>query len=294
MHALRFCLVKMAGVAAGAAAALWAAPALAQPSGIGGPGGQDLARVISSVPVIQQVAVPRQVCTTQQVVVPGQRSGAGAAMGAIAGGAIGNSIGEGGGRAAATLLGLVGGAMLGDRIEGPSTSSVQNVQQCSTQTFYENRTIGYNVVYEYAGRQYQVQLPQDPGPTVRIQITPISELPAAVPVAETAIAYSQAIAPVSAATYHAAAPQVVTTTTYVPAGSYAVASSAWSSYVPAVIVGSALYWGARSWSHRPHVYHAPHPVPHHPPHFVHRPHHPHHPHHGHGAHRPHGARHGWR
>lgn len=42
---------------------------------------------------------------------------------------------------------------------------------CSTQTFYENRTIGYKVVYEYAGKQYSVQLPQDPGPTLQLRVS---------------------------------------------------------------------------------------------------------------------------
>jgi hypothetical protein len=51
---------------------------------------------------------------------------------------------------------------------------MQDQTTCSTQTFYENRTIGYNVTYEYAGRQYQVQLPQDPGPTIRVQVTPMT------------------------------------------------------------------------------------------------------------------------
>ena len=100
---------------------------------------QEVGRVITSTPIIQQVAVPRQVCNTEQVVTPGQKSGAGAAMGAIAGGAIGNSIGNGNGRAAATVLGLFGGAILGDHVEGNAPSEVRNVQNCSTQTFYENR-----------------------------------------------------------------------------------------------------------------------------------------------------------
>jgi uncharacterized protein YcfJ len=133
----------------------------------------EMGRVISSTPVIQQVAVPRQVCTNQPVAVPQQKSGAGAVMGALAGGAMGNAVGDGGGRAAATILGIVGGALLGDRIEGAPGSQVQNVQQCSTQTFYENRTVAYNVVYEYAGKQYSVQMPNDPGQYVRLQITPV-------------------------------------------------------------------------------------------------------------------------
>ena len=135
---------------------------------------QEVGRVISSTPVIQQIGVPRQVCTTQQVTSPGAKSGAGAAMGAIAGGAIGNNIGDGAGRAVATMLGLVGGAILGDRIEGAPAAQVQNVQSCSTQTFYENRTVSYNVVYEFNGKQYTVSIPQDPGPFVKLQVTPIS------------------------------------------------------------------------------------------------------------------------
>jgi uncharacterized protein YcfJ len=139
---------------------------------------QEVGRVISSTPVIQQVAVPRQVCSNEQVAVTQPKSGAGAAIGAIAGGAIGNSIGHGGGRAAATMLGLVGGALLGDHIESTGETQLQNVQRCTTQTFYENRTVAYNVVYTYAGKQYTVQMPQDPGPTLQLQVTPVGTAPA--------------------------------------------------------------------------------------------------------------------
>jgi uncharacterized protein YcfJ len=139
--------------------------------------GPEMGRVISSIPVVQQVAVPRQVCTNEQVTVAGQKSGAGAVMGGIAGGAIGNQIGDGGGRAVATVLGVIGGAMLGDRIEGGGTPQTQTVQRCTTQTAYENQTVGYNVTYEYAGKQYTVQMPQDPGPWVRLQVTPVPSGP---------------------------------------------------------------------------------------------------------------------
>ena len=135
---------------------------------------QEVGKVISSTPIIQQVAVPRQVCNNQHVVTGGQKSGAGAAMGAIAGGVIGNQMGKGSGNALATMAGLVGGAILGDNIEGPGTPEMKNVQNCSQQMFYENRTMAYNVVYEFAGKQYTVQMPQDPGPTVRLQITPMA------------------------------------------------------------------------------------------------------------------------
>jgi hypothetical protein len=59
-------------------------------------------------------------------------------------------------------------------VEGAPAAQVQNVQSCSTQTFYENRTVSYNVVYEFNGKQYSVSMPQDPGPFVKLQVTPIS------------------------------------------------------------------------------------------------------------------------
>jgi len=144
---------------------------------------QEMGRVISSTPIVQQVGVPRQVCSNEQVVVNGQKSGAGAAMGAIAGGAIGNSVGKGDGRAVATMLGLFGGAILGDKVEGNPQSEVRNVQNCARQVIYESRVTAYNVVYEYGGKQFTVQMPNDPGQYVRLQITPIAAPPSYSPMA---------------------------------------------------------------------------------------------------------------
>jgi len=133
----------------------------------------DIARVLSATPVMQQVATPRQVCTDQQVAVQQPKSGAGAAMGAIAGGALGSAAGgHGAGRAAAIVIGAIGGAVLGDRIESAPDPELRTVRQCSTQTVYENRAVAYNVVYEYAGKQYSTQMPHDPGPTLALQIGP--------------------------------------------------------------------------------------------------------------------------
>jgi uncharacterized protein YcfJ len=137
---------------------------------------QEVGRVISSTPVVQQVGQPRTVCSIEQVAVQPPKSGAGAIMGAIAGGAIGNAVGGGGGKAAATMIGIMGGAIVGDNIEGAPLTQTQNVQRCGTQTFYENRTVAYNVVYEYAGKQYAVQMPNDPGPSVQLNITPVGSV----------------------------------------------------------------------------------------------------------------------
>ncbi len=134
---------------------------------------QDMGKVISATPLVQQVAVPRQVCTNEAVAVQRGKSGAGALLGALAGGAMGNAVGQNSGKAAATMLGIMGGAILGERIEGGGSTHTQNMQRCSVQTTFENRASGYNVVYEFGGKQYAVQMQNDPGPFVQLQITPV-------------------------------------------------------------------------------------------------------------------------
>lgn len=135
------------------------------------------ARVISSTAIIEQIHSPRTVCSQQQVLVnkPQQKSGAGAIMGAIAGGAIGNQVGKGSGRAVATAAGLIGGAMLGDRLEGGDSSTVsqETVQNCVQENGTQSRVKGYRVTYEYAGRTYETEYPVDPGSSIPIQISPV-------------------------------------------------------------------------------------------------------------------------
>ena len=133
---------------------------------------QEMGRVLSATPITQQVAVPQQVCGNETIY-NGARapSGAGAVLGAIAGGAAGNAIGGGSGRAAATAIGLIGGAVLGNSIEA-GRPGYENVQRCTTQTYYDNRVVGYDVVYEYAGRQYSTRTQTDPGGWIPLNVQP--------------------------------------------------------------------------------------------------------------------------
>lgn len=133
---------------------------------------QEMARVVSSTPVATQVSVPRQVCGETQVMTSAPKSGAGALMGAIAGGAIGNNIGGGSSRALATAAGVIGGAMFGNAIEAAPPPIARQVTSCTTQMSYENRITAYHVVYEYGGKQYSIQLPNDPGPYLPVNVTP--------------------------------------------------------------------------------------------------------------------------
>jgi uncharacterized protein YcfJ len=133
-----------------------------------GAAAQEVGNVISSQPVVQQVATPRQVCNNQVVQVP--NSGGGALLGGITGAAVGSAFGGGSGRAAALGVGAILGAVVGSNVEAQNNTRV--VPNCITENSYENRTVAWNVTYEYAGRQYTTQMPYDPGRTVRLNVSP--------------------------------------------------------------------------------------------------------------------------
>jgi uncharacterized protein YcfJ len=138
-----------------------------------GAAAQEVGQVISSTPVVQQVAVPRQYCNQgAPMVTQAPTSGAGGVIGALIGGGLGSAVGAGAGHAAAIVGGTVLGAIVGNNAEANQNRYVQSVPTCTSETAYENRTVAYNVVYEYAGRQYSTQLPYDPGSTLRLQVSP--------------------------------------------------------------------------------------------------------------------------
>jgi uncharacterized protein YcfJ len=138
-----------------------------------GAAAQEVGQVLSSTPVIEQVAVPRTYCNQPVPIAQPQTSGGGGLLGAVAGGVLGSTIGSGSGTAAAILIGTVGGAIVGNNIEANSARQAYAQPACTTETSYENRTIGYDVTYEYAGRQYTARMPQDPGPTIPLQVSPV-------------------------------------------------------------------------------------------------------------------------
>ena len=133
----------------------------------------EMATVVSATPVTASVPVPRQVCSDGQQLVQQRPSGAGAVIGAIAGGVLGHSIGGGFGRAAATGVGAVAGAVIGDQVEA-NTAPVTEVpvRRCQTVSAYENRTVGYDVMYDYAGQRYSTRMARDPGRQFAVSVQP--------------------------------------------------------------------------------------------------------------------------
>jgi uncharacterized protein YcfJ len=133
----------------------------------------ELATVVSSTPVTVSVPVSRQVCSDGSQLVRTAPSGAGAVIGAIAGGVLGNSVGGGFGRAAATGVGAVAGAAIGNQVEANGTPTAEvPVRRCQTATSYENRVVGYDVMYDYAGQRYSTRMNRDPGKQMAVNVQP--------------------------------------------------------------------------------------------------------------------------
>ena len=132
--------------------------------------------VISSTPVTASVAVPRQECSEGQALVQTPPSGAGALLGAIAGGVLGHNLGDGFGRAAATGIGVVAGSVIGNQVEANANpATAVPVRRCQTVSRYENRVVGYDVVYDYAGQRYTTRMAQEPGRRIAISVQPLDE-----------------------------------------------------------------------------------------------------------------------
>jgi uncharacterized protein YcfJ len=233
------------GLAAAASAALLGASATASAA--------QYANVVSATPVTNSVAVPRQDCVQGEQVVQPQPSGAGAVIGAIAGGVIGNQFGHGFGRAAATGLGAVAGSAIGNNAEmNANPPQTVPVRHCRTVNGYENRVVGYDVVYEYNGQRYTTRLPSDPGPRLAIDVRPTGNAPldrvgppttyAAVPPAYAQAAPSYSEAPPS---YYDDAPAY-----YEPAPVYYSGYSGYAApyYLAPAAIGLGIgYWIGHTW-----------------------------------------------
>jgi uncharacterized protein YcfJ len=148
----------------------------------------DTAEVVSAEPIYRTVRIetPRRECWDERVTYTEDRDDgywmnngtAGGLIGAIAGGVVGHQFGSGRGKKAATALGAVIGAGVGQRV------AVQNSrpratyertgyeERCQTVTDYrtEQRVEAYDVEYRYGGRIYNTTMPYDPGNRIPVDV----------------------------------------------------------------------------------------------------------------------------
>lgn len=196
--------------------------------------------VLSSTPVVAAVPVPRQECIDQPVAVQPPPTGVGALIGGITGAAFGNAVGSGAGRAAATGIGLIAGSFIGNQVEVNGQPPVlSTARQCRTVTRYENRTVGYDVVYEYQGMRRQTQLAQDPGDRIALNVS-VAPADAAPP--------PPGAAPPPPGAYPPPPAPAVYPTPYTPVPYYRapVYVNPW----PVVGVGLGYGWGWGGYGHR--------------------------------------------
>lgn len=99
------------------------------------------------------------------------RVGKGAVIGAIAGGVLGHQLGSGRGNTAATAGGAVLGGLLGHNVEKRNDRDDQpDLDRTRCRVIADNgaRPLGYDVRYEYDGREYVTRMDHEPGRTLRI------------------------------------------------------------------------------------------------------------------------------
>ena len=153
------------------------APGAAAPAAVQEPAGPKYARVVSVDPVREAPTAAKREChdevVTHRAPVKDQHQIAGTAIGAVAGGLLGNQIGGGKGRTLATVAGAVGGGYAGHEIQQrrQETNTVSStVRKCSTVPGSGgDKIVAYDVRYEYNGVTRSVRMDHDPGDRVEVQ-----------------------------------------------------------------------------------------------------------------------------
>lgn len=155
----------------------------------------DRARVLSVRPVQERIPVSREECWNDRVrgyedrrvtrTDTGAAIGPGTVLGAVIGGVVGHQFGNSsGGRDRGTAAGAIVGGLVGNQIDrdqgnvrpGERVTEVErvpverNVERCRVVDEVREATVGFDVRYEYAGRQFNTRMPQDPGRNLRVRV----------------------------------------------------------------------------------------------------------------------------
>ena len=133
---------------------------------------RDSARVIESRPVYAASGSKQECWNSRAGHYEELRSsektnvGKGAAIGAVTGGVLGHQVGSGSGNTAATVGGALLGGLLGHQVEKRNDRDDQpdlDRSRCRYIAAGGDQLEGYDVRYEYGGREYVTRLAQDPG-----------------------------------------------------------------------------------------------------------------------------------
>lgn len=161
--------IVVGGIAVTAAAAIGVAgyDAVRQPT---------YAEVLAVKEIHETVRTPREECADvavqRRAPVSDSNRIAGTAVGAIAGGLLGSSVGRGTGRDLATVAGAVGGGYAGNTIqrrmqEQDVHTSVE--RRCKTVFDTSQRIVGYDVSYRLSGKDGSVRMNHRPGEKIPVK-----------------------------------------------------------------------------------------------------------------------------
>ena len=93
-------------------------------------------------------------------------------LGAVIGGALGNTVGKGDGRKAATIGGAVVGGVIGHNVaKGDSDRYQQGPCRVVDVEHEDRQPAGYDVEYNYKGEVYSARMSYDPGNRIRVRVT---------------------------------------------------------------------------------------------------------------------------
>jgi uncharacterized protein YcfJ len=126
--------------------------------------------VIRVTPVYDNYTTVEQQCDGYRPA-PKDTTG-GTVLGAIIGGALGNQVGKGDGRKAATIGGAVIGGAIGHDV---AKNSDPNYVPAGCRTVEvprgDDRPAGFDVEYDYKGDVYVARMPYDPGNRIRVRVS---------------------------------------------------------------------------------------------------------------------------
>jgi uncharacterized protein YcfJ len=136
----------------------------------------DFAEVLDVEEIKETVNTPREVCedvaVTKKVQPKDEKKIAGTAIGAVAGGLLGNQIGGGRGKTLATVAGAAAGGYAGNKVQGnqqDKNTYTTTEHRCHTVTDTSENVAGYNVTYMIGEERGTIRMDRKPGNRIPVK-----------------------------------------------------------------------------------------------------------------------------
>lgn len=136
----------------------------------------EFANVLSVTPVTEQIETPREECenvvVTRQKPVKDEHKIAGTLIGAVGGALIGDAIGGGGKNTGAKVAGAAVGGYAGNKAQGhmqANNTYQETERRCNTVVDVSERTVGYDVTYQLGEETGKVRMDYDPGAMIPVR-----------------------------------------------------------------------------------------------------------------------------